>query len=201
MNNLAGKTYPEKIDRIINSAFEEFGKNDFNKASTNEIVKNAGISKGLLFHYFGSKQQLYDYLEKFAFQTSTDFLKDKINWENGDVLERVKQIFASKSSILKRYPYFYKFLKKLISDKTSQQLRESLDPDTLKLAEKIYTYNIDFSLFRDDIDVLCALDIIRWGLEKFSEERWYNIQGADNMEEIQAELESYLVVLRTTFYK
>ena len=46
----------EKRDRIINSALEEFSKNRFEKASTNNIVKNANISKGLLFHYFANKK-------------------------------------------------------------------------------------------------------------------------------------------------
>jgi AcrR family transcriptional regulator len=34
----------EKRNRIINSALEEFSKNSFEKASTNNIVKKAGIS-------------------------------------------------------------------------------------------------------------------------------------------------------------
>ena len=42
----------EKQARIINGALEEFTKNGFEKASTNVIVKNAGISKGALFKYF-----------------------------------------------------------------------------------------------------------------------------------------------------
>lgn len=50
----------EKRGRIINSALEEFSKNSFDKASTNIIVKNAGISKGSLFHYFKNKQELYE---------------------------------------------------------------------------------------------------------------------------------------------
>jgi len=47
---------PEKRDRILNAAIEEFASFPFEKASTNHIVAKAGISKGLLFHYFGSKQ-------------------------------------------------------------------------------------------------------------------------------------------------
>lgn len=39
----------EKQERIINTALKEFARNGYDKASTNEIVKEAGISKGSLF--------------------------------------------------------------------------------------------------------------------------------------------------------
>ncbi|MDR2196852.1 MAG: TetR/AcrR family transcriptional regulator [Coriobacteriales bacterium] len=53
---------PEKQQRIIDAALEEFANRDYASASTNAIVKRADISKGLLFHYFGDKQGLYLYL-------------------------------------------------------------------------------------------------------------------------------------------
>lgn len=42
----------EKQNRILNAAINEFAEKGYENASTNEIVKDAGISKGLLFHYF-----------------------------------------------------------------------------------------------------------------------------------------------------
>jgi len=38
---------PEKQSRIINAAIKEFVHKGYNKASTNEMVKDADISKGL----------------------------------------------------------------------------------------------------------------------------------------------------------
>lgn len=52
----------EKQDRIMNAAIGVFATQGYGHASTDEIVKRAGISKGLLFHYFISKQGLYDFL-------------------------------------------------------------------------------------------------------------------------------------------
>jgi AcrR family transcriptional regulator len=37
---------PAKEERIINSAIKVFGESSFKEASTDEIVKEAGISKG-----------------------------------------------------------------------------------------------------------------------------------------------------------
>ena len=48
--------HKEKQQRILNAALNEFANKGFDRASTNEIVKSAGISKGLLFHYFNNKK-------------------------------------------------------------------------------------------------------------------------------------------------
>ena len=52
----------DKQDRIINAAIKIFATNGYRHSSTDDIVKEAGISKGLLFHYFGSKIRLYEFL-------------------------------------------------------------------------------------------------------------------------------------------
>ncbi|ANB57099.1 bacterial regulatory s, tetR family protein [Anoxybacillus sp. B7M1] len=46
----------EKRALIIKVAIEEFVKNGYEKASTDVITRRAGISKGLLFHYFNILQ-------------------------------------------------------------------------------------------------------------------------------------------------
>ena len=56
----------EKIDAtkqqvIIQSGILEFSRKSYTEARTDVITKDAGISKGLLFHYFGSKKNFYLY--------------------------------------------------------------------------------------------------------------------------------------------
>lgn len=46
-------------DRILNAAVAVFGEHGYEGASTNQICADAGISKGLLFHYFKSKENLF----------------------------------------------------------------------------------------------------------------------------------------------
>src|SRR5665811_373431 len=87
LQNLAKK----KRDRIINSAIEEFSLYPYEKASTNNIVKNAGISKGLLFHYFGNKKDLCEYTTSFVVQKLFDEITARINWDETDIFQRLKQ--------------------------------------------------------------------------------------------------------------
>ena len=48
-----------KKDDIINSAIEEFGKYDYDRASVNAIIENSRTSKGTFYHYFANKEELY----------------------------------------------------------------------------------------------------------------------------------------------
>ncbi|MGK7378723.1 TetR/AcrR family transcriptional regulator [Planococcus sp. 1R117A] len=48
----------KKKQTILNAALQEFAENGYQQASTNRIVKNAGIGKGMLFYYLESKRQL-----------------------------------------------------------------------------------------------------------------------------------------------
>lgn len=51
----------ERQTHILNSGIQEFSNNSFSEASTDSITKKCGISKGILFHYFGSKKVFYLY--------------------------------------------------------------------------------------------------------------------------------------------
>lgn len=51
----------EKKDRVIGAAVAEFGRHGYEKGSTDRLIKLAGISKGGLYEYIDSKEDLYLY--------------------------------------------------------------------------------------------------------------------------------------------
>ncbi len=51
----------EKRAAIEKCGIREFSRKSYADASTDEITRDSGISKGLLFHYFGSKKAFYLY--------------------------------------------------------------------------------------------------------------------------------------------
>lgn len=51
-----------KKNKILNAAIDEFIAYGYVGASTNNIVKNAEISKGSLFNYFENKEKLFLYI-------------------------------------------------------------------------------------------------------------------------------------------
>jgi len=56
------KLEPILKDRILDAALKEFGRFGYGAASMNRLVKGAGISKGAIFKYFGTKAGLFDYV-------------------------------------------------------------------------------------------------------------------------------------------
>lgn len=47
------------INRIIAASTEEFGTHGYSSSSVNNICRNGNISKGMLFHHFHSKEELF----------------------------------------------------------------------------------------------------------------------------------------------
>lgn len=194
----------EKKINIINSAMKEFSKNTFQKASTNVIVEEAGISKGLLFHYFGSKANLYKYLEHFSIKVITEKIVDELDWEERDIFLRLKEISMLKFKIFQKYPYMAEFSLKVFKDKTVEEIMH-INPDfPLELYSQVYTYNIDYSLFKEDVDIKRAINIIQWTLEKYGDEFRRSIKGGNmkfNYKEIEKEYYEYIDILKECFYK
>lgn len=53
------KLAPEKQARIIDACLAEFAEEGFETASTNRIAQRAGIAKGSIFKYFGTKEKMF----------------------------------------------------------------------------------------------------------------------------------------------
>ncbi|WP_129409581.1 TetR/AcrR family transcriptional regulator [Marinitoga lauensis] len=49
----------ETYEKIIKAAYELFSTEGYQNASINKIKDKAGVSKGAIYHYFKSKEELY----------------------------------------------------------------------------------------------------------------------------------------------
>ena len=62
MNSMFLDLTKEKQDRMINAALKVFALQGYRHGSTDDIVREAAVSKGLLFHYFDSKIGVYSFV-------------------------------------------------------------------------------------------------------------------------------------------
>ena len=193
ITRLMDHTGSEKINRIINTAFKEFSLNGYVKASTNEIVKSAEISKGLLFHYFGSKQNLYDELIDFAFEYTMITIQENMNFRERDFFQRLKRILQIRIAVSKDYPYIFDFLSVVSKENSKDDRTGSFLKENMDFIEKIYSFNIDLSLFRTDIEIDQAINIVRWTFEKI-------LEGEQSDQEKREEGEKYIRTLRSLLY-
>lgn len=58
------KLPPEQQQAILRAALDEFATHGFGTASLNRIIDAAGISKGSLYYYFDSKEELYAHVAR-----------------------------------------------------------------------------------------------------------------------------------------
>jgi len=111
VNNNFEKLPEEKQKNIIKAAVDEFGANGFDNASTDKIAADAGIAKGSLFYYFGSKKNLYLFIVEYCVNLFTDeILKKAESIQSQDFYERIKQIALIKQDMIISYPFDSKIL-------------------------------------------------------------------------------------------
>ena len=75
----------EKELEILLAATEEFSEKGFFQTKTEDIANRAGVSKGLVFHYFKSKKNLYNQVVKVAIQKLEE-LFDYIQFPNDSLV-------------------------------------------------------------------------------------------------------------------
>jgi len=68
------KLEPTVKQRIFDAALVEFGRFGYGASSMNRLVEGAGISKGALFKYFGTKSGLFG----FIYSSTLDEVKDRL---------------------------------------------------------------------------------------------------------------------------
>ncbi|WP_034262269.1 TetR/AcrR family transcriptional regulator [Bacillus sp. J33] len=193
----------DKQERIINAAMKEFVKSGYDKASTNEIVKDAQISKGSLFNYFSNKKDLYLFLIEYAVKI-IEQIYDEIDMNERDIFKRISQVGFIKLNIQKKYPLVFDFLKSL-RDEEALEVKADTDQITGNILDnglkRIYQ-NIDWSKLREDVDPEKAIHILNWTMVGFAELQIAKIETFENVgSELFNEWNSYTEILKRCFYK
>ncbi len=201
----------EKRVRIINAAMREFGRWGYKEAKTDIIAGEAGISKGLLFYYFGTKKQLFFYVFDYAVKLFEEQFSEVSMDE--DIFERLRQNTRLKMEYIKRHPDLMNFGAGM-RIKGAGELQDEVDSRMEPMNRRIYATmfeGLDLTRFRDDIDPRAAVNIIMWTMEGFSNKiiaEYQNQFAGGAMENIESgftgyieEFENYLSILKQSLYK
>lgn len=205
------KANEEKQRSIINAALKEFSKQPYDAASTNKIVKEAGISKGLLFHYFGNKKNLYLFLYEYVLDKYAETTFTDLDLTEPDVFQRYKKLISVNMSLAQQNPAFFQFISMVQLEKSTEITSELAELQSVK---EEYNYDkfltgIDYSLFKEEIDTKYALNTIKWVLDGISnrynqqlKDANYDIDVLNTLNEYCAiEIEEYFQFLKPLFYK
>ncbi|HHH5518297.1 TPA: TetR/AcrR family transcriptional regulator, partial [Streptococcus pyogenes] len=197
---------PEKQKQIINAAIKEFVRNGFEKASTNEIVKRANISKGSLFNYFNSKKDLYLYLIEYSSKAIVN-LNEEIDLSETDLFKRIERVALQKFYVQQKYPQAFEFLastKQEESVEVKDIIKQRLNPIYNQAINKLYK-DIDYSKFREGVDIEKAIEILNWTMFGVGEKGLKELFTFDDIgrfgEKYLEEWNVYAELLKYSFYK
>ncbi|MCL2098867.1 MAG: TetR/AcrR family transcriptional regulator [Oscillospiraceae bacterium] len=164
---------PQKKQNIIDAALDEFTGKGFRYASTNAIVENAKISKGTLFYYFASKEELFDFLCDYTIEfAKREYLMKFDTGQTRDFLERYRILSKLKAGLLSSEPKIIKFFESFYLPKNAEyfaKYTEAIGEIRESIEKKLYE-NLDYSLFRDDIAPEKILVYIGWLLECYAKD-------------------------------
>lgn len=201
------KLPPEKQESILNAAMQEFARKGYDDASTNEIVKTAEISKGLLFHYFKNKKNLFLFLYDYCIELYLHEFFHKIDLTEKDIFIRLRQALLTKLELLNKYPDIFVFLEIAYFEKSKEvknEIAEKMAKLTADASVKIFE-NIDTSKFREGIDLKRAINIIVWTFDGFTAAEYKKgkmlAANKTDYEKVFAEADVYLDILKNIFYK
>lgn len=99
----------EKQQAILNAGYRVFSQNSYKKSPMSEIAAEAGISKGLLFHYFRNKKELYLYLWDNCARVTIEAMEKFDCYGGEDLFDCMLRGVHAKVSIIRQCPYMALF--------------------------------------------------------------------------------------------
>lgn len=156
-----------KQKNILNAAYRVFAENSYKKAPMSGIAAAGGISKSLLFHYFGSKRELYLFLWEHAIDCTRRASRAQKVLETDDFFEMLERSLRAKCGLMRRFPYLYLFSLRAYYEQdpeVREAVQRSFTQENLR-SERLALERLDTSRLRPDIDphwmyteIVCASD-------------------------------------------
>lgn len=90
---------------ILRAALEEFGRRDYDAVNMEQICKNHGISKGMMYHYYSGKDELFLLCVRETFERLTAHVEAGMaQLGEGDALGSIQRFFLLRESYFQDHP-------------------------------------------------------------------------------------------------
>lgn len=195
-----------KKQTVISTAITEFATYGYTNASTNTIVKKAGISKGSLFKYFVGKEDLYFFILDTVTAELIGSLNKQTSTLSPDLFQRVIEYSALEFSWYAQNPEKSKLIIDAFKKSDTEIYRKTANRYELKDSDIYYKLleDIDLSNFRWEKQK--TIDILKWFLKGFNENFLEHIQNESySFEHLHNEyvrnLTEYMEILKTGLLK
>lgn len=193
----------EKQTTIIDAAMKSFGINGYKKASVSDIANTAGISKAMVFHYFGTKKALYLYLMNYSGRVIMNEVNEKFDNTITDFFDRITLSSNIEMAVLKKHPAILSFIKSAFFEKDEEveadikAIIASSEGESFR--NKIALDGIDASKFKDGIDINLVVKMLIWLAEGFMSQ--FTSNSVLDIESFCDEYYKCMDLLKNNFYK
>ena len=152
MKNDPGAIKKNRETVILDAALRVIKQNGFHKARMSDIAKEAGISYGLVYHYFNDKENLFDAILN-RWWDGLFGLMEGIREGVYDVQEKLRQIIDYFLDTYQREPELVNIFITEISRSTTNLTSHRLDhfKKSMSLTEKVIAEGQEQQLLRTDI--------------------------------------------------
>ena len=156
----------EKRRQIMEAAVRAFARKGYHACRVGEIAEEAGVAYGLVYHYFGSKEEV---LESIFRDTWTQMIaRIKEVAESGEPAnEQVRKVTALLLRTWRRDPDLVRVLVREVT-RSPEQMRRQIDEigHAYNALEQIIVNGQRTGEFRDDLDPVIAATIFYGALEE-----------------------------------
>jgi len=157
--------------KIMDSALAEFSRQGYGASSINTICTAQNISKGIVYHYFKTKDVLYLACVEECFQQLTEYLQTNISYENSSIEKQLEIYFTLRTRFFQTYPVYQRIFceavtappahlkseiqkcKQNFDTLSTQILRQLLTPVSLRPDISIEDVIETFRQFQDFINI------------------------------------------------
>ena len=195
----------EKKMRILKVCVQEFAEYGFRDSSTNRIIYQAGIAKGSLFKYFGSKEDLYFYILDHVAGKIFKELKPLTSNLPDDLLSRLVYFAQAEFQLYLRHPLYFKLFRRAqendgtqISHKVQAKYGAGAEASAREMLQGIRLDNL-----RRDREA--TINTVLWLLKGYNDSFTAGLPPEPDLKLVQQEyiqqMEVYLDIIRSGIYK
>lgn len=162
---------PEKQKRVLEAAVEEFAQKGYGRASMNLVVERAGISKGSLFKYFGSKGGLFAFVYRMALERIKGYLKAVRDQSRGEpFFSRLEKVMWAGVLFIRENPGLARIYHNILFTGDSPYkagILEELQRESVEFIQGLVQDGISRGDLRPDLDPTTCAFVIQCVLDRF----------------------------------
>ncbi len=191
----------EKQQAIINAGYRVFSQNSYKNSPMSEIAGAAGISKGLLFHYFHNKKELYLFLWDKCAETTIEYMTRCGCYDQTELFESMERGMRAKMEIIRRYPDMGSFTIRAFYEKDEAicaAVQESYHRYFNLKADKT-RLNLDPDQFIPGLDVAMMYREMYWASEGYL---WETVQqGAMDYDRMEQDFKKLMAFWKSVYLR